>query len=100
MFHRISTSLDATGAALLLSIHDDEVGFDAARAGEDVFGLREMSVRRLLAEGLSNKDIAARLFLTEGTVRNYVSVIMARLHANDRTRAVVKAAQRRIVKLQ
>jgi DNA-binding NarL/FixJ family response regulator len=60
---------------------------------------REMEIVALLAEGLSNKDIAARLFLTEGTVKNYVSSIMAKLHANDRTQVVVKAAQRRMVRL-
>ncbi len=60
---------------------------------------REMEIVALLAEGLSNKDIAARLFLTEGTVKNYVSSIMGKLHANDRTQVVIKAAQRRMVRL-
>lgn len=60
---------------------------------------REMDVLRLIAEGLSNKDIAARLYLSEGTVRNYVSVIMDKMHANDRTQVVIKATRRRMVKL-
>jgi DNA-binding NarL/FixJ family response regulator len=60
---------------------------------------REMEVLALLAQGLSNKDIAAHLYLTEGTVRNYVSSIMGKLHANDRTQVVIKAAQKRLIKL-
>jgi DNA-binding NarL/FixJ family response regulator len=60
---------------------------------------REMEILQLLAQGLGNKAIAAQLFLSEGTVRNYVSAIMDKLHANDRTQAVVKAAKRKMVKL-
>ena len=60
---------------------------------------REMDVLRLIAEGLNNKDIAGRLYLSEGTVRNYVSVIMDKMHANDRTQVVIKASRRKMVKL-
>jgi DNA-binding NarL/FixJ family response regulator len=52
---------------------------------------REEEVLGLLVEGLSNKEIGARLHLTEGTVKNYVSTIIAKLQANDRTHAVVTA---------
>jgi DNA-binding NarL/FixJ family response regulator len=61
---------------------------------------REMDVLRLIAEGLSNKDIAARLYLSEGTVRNYVSTIMDKMHANDRTQVIIKASRRKWVKLE
>jgi DNA-binding NarL/FixJ family response regulator len=60
---------------------------------------REMDVLRLIAEGLNNKDIAARLYLSEGTVRNYVSTIMEKMHANDRTQVVIKASRRKMIKL-
>ncbi len=60
---------------------------------------REMDVLRLIAEGLNNKDIAAKLYLSEGTVRNYVSTIMEKMHANDRTQVVIKASRRKMVKL-
>lgn len=53
---------------------------------------REMDVLRLIAEGLSNKDIAARLYLSEGTMCNYVSTIMDKMHANDRTQVVIKTS--------
>ncbi len=52
---------------------------------------RELDVLRLLARGLSNADIAQRLFLSEGTVRNYVSSIFAKLNVSDRTQAAVMA---------
>ena len=60
---------------------------------------REEDVLRLLAEGLSNKEIGARLFLAEGTVKNYTSAIIGKLQANDRTHAVVTALRRGLVKL-
>jgi DNA-binding NarL/FixJ family response regulator len=54
---------------------------------------REIEVLRLIAKGLSNTDIADRLFLSEGTVRNYVSATMAKLGVTDRTQAAVIAIQ-------
>ena len=60
---------------------------------------RETEVLTLIAQGQSNKDIAAQLVLSEGTVRNYVSTIMSKLQANDRAQVVVKAVQRRIVRI-
>ena len=60
---------------------------------------REEEVLLLLVEGLSNKEIGARLHLTEGTVKNYVSAIIAKLQANDRTHAVVTALRRGLVEL-
>jgi RNA polymerase sigma factor (sigma-70 family) len=60
---------------------------------------REEEVLQLLVEGLSNREIGARLHLTEGTVKNYVSAIIAKLQANDRTHAVVTALRRGLVEL-
>jgi NarL family two-component system response regulator LiaR len=54
---------------------------------------REIEVLRLLAKGLSNTDIADRLCLSEGTVRNRVSSILAKLNVSDRTQAAVVAIQ-------
>jgi DNA-binding NarL/FixJ family response regulator len=58
---------------------------------------RETEVLTLIAQGHSNKEIAAQLMLSEGTVRNYVSTIMSKLQANDRAQVIVKAVQRRMV---
>jgi DNA-binding NarL/FixJ family response regulator len=60
---------------------------------------REEEVLQLLAEGLSNKDIATQLVLSEGTVKNHISAILSKLHANDRTQAVVTALKRGLVDL-
>ena len=60
---------------------------------------REEDVLKLLVEGLSNKEIGQRLSLTEGTVKNHVSVIIGKLQANDRTHAVVTALRRGLVEL-
>ena len=54
---------------------------------------REEDVLRLLAKGLTNADIAARLYLSEGTVRNHISAILAKLGVSDRTQAAVIAIQ-------
>ena len=52
---------------------------------------RQREVLELIAAGLSNREIAGRLFLTEGTVKNIVSEIYARLNVRDRVQAVLKA---------
>ena len=57
---------------------------------------KEERILSLIAEGKSNKQIAATVFLAEGTVKNYVSRIMEKLHANTRTElAVMTVRQRR-----
>jgi DNA-binding NarL/FixJ family response regulator len=52
---------------------------------------RELAVLKLLARGFSNGDIAQRLYLSEGTIKNYVSSILDKLGASDRTQAAVIA---------
>jgi len=54
---------------------------------------RQKEVLELIASGLTNKEIAAKLFLSEGTVKNIVSEIYARLHVRDRVQAVLKMRQ-------
>jgi DNA-binding NarL/FixJ family response regulator len=54
---------------------------------------REIEILRLIARGMNNADISSRLFLSEGTVRNYVSAILAKLDVADRTQAAVIAIQ-------
>jgi DNA-binding NarL/FixJ family response regulator len=57
---------------------------------------KEERILSLIAEGKSNKQIASAVFLAEGTVKNYVSRIMDKLHANTRTElAVMSVRQRR-----
>lgn len=59
---------------------------------------KEARILQLIADGLSNKKIAATVFLAEGTVKNYVSRIMEKLHARNRTELAVMATARQPVK--
>lgn len=54
---------------------------------------RELDILRLIARGLNNAMIAARLHLSEGTVRNNVSTILAKLEVEDRTQAALLAVR-------
>lgn len=58
---------------------------------------REVDVLRLLAQGASNRDIAEHLVLAEGTVKNHVSNILAKLHAANRTQAANLARERGLI---
>lgn len=58
---------------------------------------REQEILNLLAQGLSNADISHRLFLSEGTVRNYTSTLFAKLGVTDRTQAVILAFRQGLV---
>lgn len=57
---------------------------------------REMDVLRQIAQGRSNKEIAAALRLTEGTVKGYVSAILAKLDVADRTQAALYAVKHQL----
>lgn len=51
---------------------------------------RELDVLELVAEGLDNREIASRLFLSEGTVRNRISDILAKTNISNRTKLAVE----------
>ncbi len=54
---------------------------------------RELDVLRSIAGGLSNKEIAEKLYITEGTVKNHVSSLIAKLNVRDRTQALLRAQE-------
>jgi DNA-binding NarL/FixJ family response regulator len=58
---------------------------------------RELQVLRLVAGGATNRQIAARLFITPGTVKNHVTSILGKLGASDRTQAALKARELRLI---
>jgi DNA-binding NarL/FixJ family response regulator len=58
---------------------------------------RELDVLRLLADGLGNREIAGRLILAEGTVKNHVSSILEKLHAANRTQAARVAREQGLI---
>ena len=66
----------------------------AHRPNDDRLTDRETEVVRLMAGGFSNKEIAHALGTAEGTIKNHVSNILAKLGARDRTRAVLRALER------
>lgn len=50
---------------------------------------KELEIITLVADGLSNKEIAHSLYLSEGTVRNYLSIILEKLQLRDRTQLAI-----------
>jgi DNA-binding NarL/FixJ family response regulator len=71
----------------------------AQHATDDTLSSREIEVLRLISEGNANKEIAARLSITEETVKGHVKNILAKLGANDRTHAVTIGLKRGIIDL-
>jgi two-component system, NarL family, response regulator LiaR len=61
---------------------------------------RELEVLRLIARGLSNKEIAYTLMIAEGTVKSHVSNILSKLHLAHRTQAALYALQRKLISLR
>ena len=58
---------------------------------------RELEVLQLAAEGLSNKEIAARLVISEKTAKNHIANIFSKLQVNDRTQAILYALRKGLV---
>ena len=71
----------------ILQARNDTAGHTEAES----LSPKELEVLRLLAAGFSNREIAAAVFKSEGTVKNQVSAILGKLGVRDRTKAVLKA---------
>ena len=91
----------ARGETLLQPVSTDPVRaryqYHAGEAPRALFSEREVAVLRLMAGGYSNREIARAMFLAEGTIKNYVSVVLEKLDTRDRTRAVLKAITLRVI---
>lgn len=87
--------------AMTSAVFDKVRKANAAHAATHFDGLtqQELSVLSLVASGLTNRQIAARLFLGEGTVRNYVSSILSKIGVNNRAEAAVYALKHEIDKV-
>lgn len=66
---------------------------------DELLSNREHEVLGLLARGMSNREIAEELYISEKTVKNHVSNILRKLDVNDRTQAVIKSLKYGLVKL-
>jgi DNA-binding NarL/FixJ family response regulator len=54
---------------------------------------REIEILKLVSQGLTNKEIAAKLYLAEGTVKNYFTSILQKIEARDRTQAAIRGRE-------
>jgi len=101
-FRRLASSFEATPSGITVnspvasSKASDAAQAKATDSVTETLSDKEEKILSLIAEGKSNKQIAATVFLAEGTVKNYVSRIMEKLHANTRIQlAVMSVRQRR-----
>jgi DNA-binding NarL/FixJ family response regulator len=67
--------------------------------GREELSQRELEVLKLVASGLTNKEIAQRLFISDKTARNHVASCLVKLDANDRTEAATTAIRRGLIRL-
>jgi DNA-binding NarL/FixJ family response regulator len=92
--HRGGSVFDSAVAGRVLAEVASPSGSDP---GLDQLTAREREVLALLGRGLSNRDLAAALFVAEKTVKTHVSAILAKLHLTDRTQAALFAVRHGLV---
>jgi DNA-binding NarL/FixJ family response regulator len=92
--HRGGSVLDPAVATRVLAEVANPSGNDV---GLDQLTAREREVLALLGRGLSNRDLAAELFVAEKTVKTHVSSILGKLHLTDRTQAALFAVHHGLV---
>lgn len=88
--HRGEPVLHPTAAAVLMQQADAPA---PPHRAERLLTPRELEVLRLLAQGLSNRELAARLVVSEKTVKTHVSSLLAKLRLADRTQAALYAVR-------
>ncbi len=82
-------------AQMMRALHGDQTS-EAGRLA--ALSAREVEVLRLIAEGLSNAELAEKLFISEKTVKSHVSNILSKLHLADRTQAAVHAWKKGLIR--
>lgn len=86
-----ATHIDPKVAGKLFQFVTQPSAATPASKFEVELNAREREILAMIAEGLSNAEIAERLFLSKGTVQNYVSAIFVKLDVTDRTQAAILA---------
>ena len=92
----VSGGIKVFGENIFSSIKDNIKPAQSEKT-DIVFTDRERDILRLVAEGNDNKEIASKLFLAEGTVRNNISRLLEKLNLKDRTQLAVFAVRNNIV---
>jgi DNA-binding NarL/FixJ family response regulator len=69
------------------------------RGSQDTLTMREVEVLQLIGQGLSNQEMAHKLFLSEKTVKNHLTNIFRKINVSDRTQAVIYAIKHKIVQV-
>jgi two-component system, NarL family, response regulator LiaR len=90
------THIDPEIAGKLFS-HFAQGGAEQSTTVASDLSERELDILKLLAQGFTNAEISERLYLTKGTVRNYVSSILTKLGVEDRTQAALIAVRHGLV---
>jgi DNA-binding NarL/FixJ family response regulator len=90
----MASKLIAEFASLAKRTSDDAQAVPAPRLTE-----RELGVLRLVAQGMTNREIAEQLFIAENTVKNHVRNILEKLHLHSRMEAVLYAVRQRLFEL-
>jgi NarL family two-component system response regulator LiaR len=89
--HRVHRGEPSLESAIARKVLHEISHPSAAKPTSDPLTEREMEVLRLIAQGLSNKEIASKIFIAEWTVRTHVSNILGKLHLASRTQAALYA---------
>jgi DNA-binding NarL/FixJ family response regulator len=102
----LKSALDEELFAAIRAVHTGRKGLSqqvsselAEHAADEALTPGEVRVLRLIAQGCGNKDIASELSLSEETIKGYVSNILAKLGAKDRTQAAMIGFKRGIIEL-
>ena len=90
--------LDPTVAERVLRVYRGRVGGRRDGAAQLAqLTARELEVLKLIALGMSNDEIAGKLFLTEATVKTHINRLLSKLEVRDRAQAIVFAYQQGVV---
>lgn len=96
--HTVASGESYLFASLATMAQQDSAGWRADAYEEPIpLTPREREILKLMTSGISNRQIASALSLSEGTVRNHASTIFSKLGVTDRTRAILHALQRNLV---